>query len=289
LERDGIVLHYLEWTPDPEPRAARPILLLHGLSSNAQYWNRVARRLPGRRLIALDQRGHGLTGRPPQSPPVPGGFAMDQLLADARHVMDRFGLERPVLVGHSWGATVALELAANAGERIAALVFIDGPVQSAASLFSWEEAQGFMQPALPRYESFSSAVADSRKDFDGAWADDLEPFVMARLMPEGTSFVLTLTAPVRLELLRGLYKSPVDLLWPSLTVPATALLAKQGPGAVSTWKERGARQVADLAPDVTIKWLDTPHDIPLFAPEQIAAEIAAFSDSEAPAAQQLEQ
>lgn len=214
---------------------------------------------------------------------------MDQLIADARHVIQELGLDHPVVVGHSWGATVGLELAANAGDRLSALVFVDGPVQSAANLFSWEDAQGFMQPPLPRYGGFAAAVADCRRDFDGAWGDDLEPFVMARLMPQGTELILTLTADVRLELLRGLFDSPVDQLWTLLTVPATALLAKQGPGAVSSWRERGARQLADAAPNVTIKWFDTPHDIPLFAPERIAAEIAAFSDSEAAAAQQLEQ
>ena len=289
LERDGISLHYLEWSADPDAPKARPILLLHGLSSNAQYWGRVAAHLPGRRLVALDQRGHGLTGRPPHTPRVPDGLAMEQLIADATHVIDRLELERPVVVGHSWGATVGLELAVSAGDRIAAFVFIDGPVQSAANLFSWEDAQGFMQPPLPRYESFAAAVADSRRDFDGAWADDLEPFVMARLMPEGAAYVLTLTAPVRLELLRGLYDSPVDQLWTLLTVPAAALLARQGPGAVSSWRERGARQLAGSAPDVTIKWFDTPHDIPLFVPEPIAAEIAAFSDSEPAAAEQFEE
>ena len=214
---------------------------------------------------------------------------MDRLLGDATHVIEQLGLERPVVVGHSWGATVGLELAANAAEQISGLVFIDGPVQSAANLFSWEDAQGFMQPPLPRYDSFAAAVADSRRDFDGAWAEDLEPFVMARLMPEGTAFILTLTAAVRLELLRGLYDSPVDQLWTLLTVPSAALLARQGPGAVSGWRERGARQLAESAPNVTIKWFETPHDIPLFVPGQIAAEIAAFSDSEPAAAEQLEQ
>lgn len=288
LERDGISLHYLEWSADPEPPTGRPVLLLHGLGSNAQYWNRVAQRLTGRRLVAPDARAHGLTGRPPHTPPVPDGFSMDELIADAMLVIDRLGLERPVVVGHSWGATVALELASHAGERIAALVFVDGPVQSAANLFSWDDAQSFMQPPLPRYTSFAAAVADVRRDFDGAWGDDLEPFVMARLVQEGAAFVLTLTAATRLELLRGLYDSPVDQLWTLLQVPAAALLARQGPAAVTGWRERGARMLAQAAPNVTVKWFDTPHDIPIFEPDRVAAEIAALSDSEAPAAQELQ-
>ena len=66
LERDGVRLHYLEWTPDSEAERQPACLLLHGLSSNARYWERLAQHLPGRRLVALDQRGHGLTGQPPE-------------------------------------------------------------------------------------------------------------------------------------------------------------------------------------------------------------------------------
>src|SRR4029079_1567030 len=55
--------------------------------------------------------------------------------------------------------------------------------------------------------------------------DDLEPFVEARVIDDGDGLVLTLTAPVRLALLRGLYDSQPDVLWPSLSVPAVALLA----------------------------------------------------------------
>ena len=288
LEREGISLHSLEWKADPEPPTGRPVLLLHGLGSNAHYWNRVAERLAGRRQVALDARGHGLTGRPPHTPVFPGGFKMDELIADAMFAIDSLDLGRPVVAGHSWGATVALELAAHAGERIAALVFVDGPVQSAANLFSWEEAQSFMQPPLPRYTSFANAVADVRRDFDGAWGDDLEPFVMARLVQDGAAFVLTLTAPIRLELLRGLYDSPVDQLWTLLQVPAAALLARQGPAAITGWRERGALQLTQAAPDVKIEWFDSPHDIPIFEPDRVAAEIAALSDSEAPAAQELQ-
>jgi pimeloyl-ACP methyl ester carboxylesterase len=290
LERDGISLHHLEWAADPEPGAdLPPILLLHGLSSNAHYWDRVAQRLTGRRLIALDQRGHGLTGRPPRAPRVPEGLAMEQLVADAQFVIERVGLERPVIVGHSWGATVSLEVAAHLGDAASGLVFIDGPVQSAANLFSWEDAQRYMQPPLPRYSSFAQAIADGRRDFDGAWAEDLEPFVMSKLMQDGSAFVLTLTETVRLELLRGLYESPVDQLWAMLAIPAAALLARQGPAAMAARREGGARMLADIAPGVEVKWFDTPHDIPLYKPDEIAAEIARLGESEPAAAQQLQE
>jgi pimeloyl-ACP methyl ester carboxylesterase len=277
LERDGVGLHYIEWRPDEDSRDERPLLLLHGLSSNARYWDRLAGKLPGHRIVALDQRGHGLTGRPPHAPSLAGGYGMDQLLDDAAAVIADLGLDRPVVVGHSWGATVALELVGTRPGLASGLVFIDGPVQSAANMFSWEDAQHFMQPPLPRFVTFADAIAQSAGDFRGAWGDDLVPFVKARVLSDGDALVLTLTAPVRLELLRGLYDSQPDVLWPRIDVPAIAMLARDGPARVAGWKELGAARLATLAPRIEVRWFDTPHDIPIFAPAEVAAEVERVS------------
>jgi pimeloyl-ACP methyl ester carboxylesterase len=290
LGRDGVGLHYLEWKPEADSESHPSVVLLHGLSSNARYWGRLARHLPGRRLVALDQRGHGLTGQPPLAPAFPDGYAMEQLLDDVAFLISELGLRGPVVVGHSWGATVALEFVGTRTGTASGLVFVDGPVQSAANLFSWEEAQTLMQPPLPRFASFEDALSESRRDFEGSWDEDLESFVKARIVPEGEALVLTLTAPVRLELLRGLYESQPDVLWPRLEVPAVALLAKHGPARISRSREQGAARLATLAPKVEVRWFDSPHDIPLFMPaevasavEHVASLVAGSSTSEAAA------
>ena len=281
LERGGVRLHYLDWSPEAGASRDAPVLLLHGLSSNARYWDRLARHLTTRRLVALDQRAHGLTGRPPHSPPPLDGYAMDELLEDAAFVIDELGLGRPIVVGHSWGATVALELVGTRPGLASALAFIDGPVQSAANMFSWEEAQRFMQPPLPRFATLADAIAQSRRDLATGWDQDLEPFVTAGLVPDGDAFILTLTASSRLELLRGLYDSQPDMLWPRIDVPAVVMLARGGPASVSGWKEHGAALLATLAPNVEIRWFDTPHDIPIYAPAEVAAEIERVSSATA--------
>ena len=273
LERDGVKLHYLEWKSESDPERTPPLVLLHGLSSNARYWERLARRLPARRLIALDQRGHGLTGQPPHAPAFPNGYAMEQLLDDIEFLISELRLRSPVVVGHSWGATVALELVGTRPGIASGLVFIDGPVQSASNLFSWEEAQTLMQPPLPRFASFEEAAAQSRRDFEGTWDQDLESFVKARIVGDGDALVLTLTAPVRLELLRGLYESQPDVLWPGVNVPAAALLARHGPARVSKSREVGAERLALMAPNVEVLWFESPHDIPLFMPAEVASAI----------------
>ncbi len=273
LERDGVRIHFLEWTPEPRVERAPPVLLLHGLSSNARYWERLARHLTDRRLVALDQRGHGLTGQRSNAAVLSVGYAMEQLLDDVAFAIAELGLGKPVVVGHSWGATVALELVGTRPELASGLVFIDGPVQSAANLFSWDEAQRIMQPPLPRFASFSEAVAESMHDFEGAWDDDLEAFVKARIIADGDSFILSLTGPVRLELLRGLYESQPDVLWPRVEVPAVALLAQRSAARISRSTQIGVERLATIAPSVGVRWFDTPHDIPLFMPTGVALEV----------------
>src|ERR1700693_2266749 len=144
--REGVRLHWLEWAPSGTPE--RPaILLLHALSSNARYWERVARRMTNRRLVALDQRSHGLSDAPPT------GYGLDLLAADAGNVIRELGLNRPVVAGHSWGGTVALEVGARVGELVSGVALMDGPIASISESITWDEASRMMQPPLPRYRS----------------------------------------------------------------------------------------------------------------------------------------
>jgi pimeloyl-ACP methyl ester carboxylesterase len=223
--------------------------------------------------VALDQRGHGLSGQPPFAPLVPEGYSMEELLDDVTFLISALEMGKPVIVGHSWGATVALEFVGTHVGAVSGLVFVDGPIQSASNLFSWDEAQVVMQPPLPRFATFSDAMAQSQRDFEGAWADDLEAFVKDRVVPDGDALVLTLTARGRLELLRGLYDSQPDVLWPRVDVPAAALVARHSAARISRSTEQGIAQMAILAPDVAIRRFDSPHDIPLFKPAEVAAEI----------------
>jgi len=273
LERGGVTLHYVEWPAEPTATREPPILLLHGLSSNSRYWDRVALRLSDRRVVALDQRGHGFTGRAPHAPTVPKGFAMGELVEDVAFMVAELGLDAPVVVGHSWGATVALEVVATQPGLASGLVFIDGPVQGASNLFSWEDAQRIMQPALPRFADFAAAVAASRVDFGDAWGEDLEAFVKARIVPDAGDLILTLTGPARYELLKGLYQSQPEVLWPQVEVPAVVLLALRSFARISRSTEAGVERLGGLAAQIQIKWFDTPHDIPLYLPAEIAAEI----------------
>ncbi len=101
--------HYLTWGAE---RTDRPsLLLLHGITSSALSWVRVGPALADRyRVYALDMRGHGDSLKPP-----PGAYSLRQTADDAQAFIEALGLERPAVIGHSWGGATAIVLAGGAG------------------------------------------------------------------------------------------------------------------------------------------------------------------------------
>ncbi|HKA11149.1 MAG TPA: alpha/beta fold hydrolase [Candidatus Dormibacteraeota bacterium] len=274
VERAGVRLHYLEWRPSdlisPPPEPA--LFLLHGLSSNARVWERTARLLPARRIVALDQRSHGLSDRPAT------GYALDDVVADAAHVIRELGLGRPLVAGHSWGAAVALSLTAAHPELASGLVNVDGPTASFSRFMTWEEAAQRMQPPLPTYRDSDEAAAAQADDLGDAWGDDLREFVSAGLSeaPAG-SLAPTLTAEVRVQILRNLYGFEPELLFAGVEGPILLAMAGQvWPGAPQEFVERRRRsveEVRELRPDAQVRWYESRHDVPLIRPAELAGDV----------------
>jgi pimeloyl-ACP methyl ester carboxylesterase len=136
---------------------ARPVVALHGITSNSQAWVAVARALGADvPVLALDLRGRG------DSRGLPGPYGLDVHVADVLAVLDHFGLERAVLAGHSLGAFVATRVAAEHPERVESLVLVDGglaaPVPPDVDRQALVEAG--LGPALARLKlSFESREA----------------------------------------------------------------------------------------------------------------------------------
>ncbi len=100
-----------------------PVVFLHSLGGNATQWSAQLEHLrPGRRAVALDWRGHGRSGAPPD-----GEYSVSAAAADVEGAVERLGLERFVLVGHSGGGAVALDYAGTHPERVAGLLLVDPP------------------------------------------------------------------------------------------------------------------------------------------------------------------
>jgi pimeloyl-ACP methyl ester carboxylesterase len=116
----GIPFSSIEWGQPPD----RPLVLIHGVTSSARIWWRVGPALAatGRRVIAVDLPGHGLTGH------WLGHHRFADNAADVAAWIHAAGLAEPALqvVGHSWGALTAAALPGS-GIRPATLVLLDPP------------------------------------------------------------------------------------------------------------------------------------------------------------------
>jgi pimeloyl-ACP methyl ester carboxylesterase len=104
---DGTRLHVAEAGAGP------PLVLVHGWPQHWWAWRRVLPELAtGRRVLCPDLRGLGWSDAPP------GAYAKDDWATDLLALLDALGLERVDLVGHDWGALVALLAALRAPERL---------------------------------------------------------------------------------------------------------------------------------------------------------------------------
>lgn len=111
-----------------------PVLLLHGLSQQRHFWMPVVRRMRTRPVAALDQRGHGDTDTP-----LAADFSVGACAADAVACLDALGWSEAILVGHSWGAAVALAAAAARPDRVRGVALIDGGLWSPSGMGTREE------------------------------------------------------------------------------------------------------------------------------------------------------
>lgn len=150
----GITHHLLTRGPVDGP----PVLLVHGNCSSAAYWTPLVRHLPpDLRLVAPDLRGYGHT----EPAPVDArrglrDFADD--LAALLAVPDLFGdpAARPVVVGHSMGGGVAMQLLVDHPQRVRALL-LEAPL-SPYGFGGTRDAQG--TPTTPDYAGSGGGVAN---------------------------------------------------------------------------------------------------------------------------------
>ncbi len=96
-----------------------PIVILHGMLGSSRNWQTVGRDLAAhRRVWALDLRNHGMS-------PHASGMAFSDMVGDVVAWLDRRGIARAELMGHSMGGKVAMLLACRHPARVSRLIVVD--------------------------------------------------------------------------------------------------------------------------------------------------------------------
>lgn len=115
IDSDGIKLHYIDWNG-----TGRPMVLLAGLGDTANIYHGLAPKLANRfRVVGLTRRGHGRSARPDS------GYDLDTLVKDIHHFLDALGIERTILVGHSFAGLEITSLTMRYPHRVEGIVYLD--------------------------------------------------------------------------------------------------------------------------------------------------------------------
>lgn len=137
------------------------LLVLPGITSPAITWDFVVSELRDLvRPVVLDLRGRGLSD--------PGrGYAAADFAGDAIAVIDALGLERPLILGHSWGARVAAVLATSGHRVLGGGVTVVDPPLSGPSRGPYPTPRDAFLVQL--HEGYAGTTGDAVKRFYPLW------------------------------------------------------------------------------------------------------------------------
>lgn len=277
VELRGLRFHYRDWGG-----SGQPLVLLHGLASNSLIWKLVAPLLARRfRVLALDQRGHGPSDKPDD------GYDFQSITGDLQAFIEALSLERPALVGHSWGANVALQFAAERPDDVSWLALVDGGFLEISAFpgMTWERTLEMMSPPPLAGLKLKTFLQGARNwpGLGSVWNDDVQEIVLANFrIDEDETIHPHLSRENHLKILRSLWEQKPSALWPHLRCPALLIPAASDhqDSRTTSWMDHKRKAIAlaeEHAPTVRVTWLeDTIHDVPLQRPHELMEAIDGF-------------
>lgn len=197
--QDGLPLHARDYAPIGEARGL-PVICIHGLTRNARDFEDLAPRIAalGRRVLAVDVRGRGLSARDPN----PMNYHPGTYAADVVALLAAAGIARAVFVGTSMGGLITMVLTSLQPEAIGAAVLNDvGPELSPVGLARIAGYTGLAS----QFETWDAAVAYAKAINEAAFpaygAQDWDAFARRLFDQEGDDFVLAydpdISAPIK--------------------------------------------------------------------------------------------
>ena len=171
IKAGDIELHVVDYVGS----GSDTILLVHGLTANARYWDAVAERLVDQyRVIAVDLRGRGDSEKP-----VTGYYDLWQYAWDIKEFLETMQLDQVILMGHSMGAMTGVVFASQFPEKLYRLILVDGGVElEQEDLVEVGKALSFRLDTLgkvfPSWQSFLNLMKKSSNHQD--WNDYIERY-----------------------------------------------------------------------------------------------------------------
>lgn len=275
---EGVELNCLDWRPERvvDAGAPTPVLLVHGLASNARLWDGVARRLAGEghHVVAVDQRGHGRSSKPRT------GFDFATLTNDLSVVIDHYGWNSagpPLAAGQSWGANVVLELAARRPQAVSGIALVDGGTRDLSDSFAdWPTCRAALAPPMLEgmpLQRFESMIRSSHPDWPeegiGGTLANMEVLADGTIRP-------WLSRESHMTILRQLWEHHPSKRFEAIHVPVLIIPADDPSN--NRWaagKRDSVKRAAESLPHSVTRWLAGDHDLHAQHPGTVAELIDA--------------
>lgn len=244
-----------------------PFLLVHGLASNARLWDGVAEALVanGHPAYTVDLRGHGRSSKPD------GPYDVETVAADVATLIERLGLDRPIVAGQSWGGNVAVELAARHPDTVGGIVCVDGGwLELRRDFPEWEACRTALAPprlAGRRLEEVEGYIRSAHRD----WPETGIRGTLANfeLRPDGT-IAPWLTFERHITVLRGLWEHVPAERYPEIAAPVLLVPVEGGDANWTRRKRQAVDAAANRIPASRVRWFSGDHDIHAQHPHEVA-------------------
>jgi pimeloyl-ACP methyl ester carboxylesterase len=248
IVRDGVALAY-----EKAGRGDPPMLLVHGWGTDRTLLKPLFEHArTSHRVVAVDLRGFGESDAPEQA------YTIHGYSDDLRFLVDRLGLRRPVVIGHSMGGMVAMDFASRYPEQVSATIVLEAMVVAPEPLLAGLRR---MLHAV-RTAGYRDFVAGLMNQLAGPNFDEVE---RSRLVAVGTSC----PQHVLVAALEGIVAFDSGAAARGIKTP----LLYVGTGITYT----DASRFRELCPQlVTGQLVGTGHYFLLEVPEQLNAMITRF-------------
>lgn len=256
---NGLNTRWLDF--DRSGNDERTILMIHGLNTQAYCWQPVVERMTsGTRVICPDLRGHGATDWSRE------GYWMADFADDMAALVDRLGLDRFDVIGHSLGVRIALILAGRLGDRVRTLALSDcGPEAPRAG------AENVRNRAVGQNSTRAPAEEDEARErlreTYPSWQPEFIDDQVSHIYRRNWAGKLVRRADPELSWISGRAGlREVDLMWQmSRAITAPTLIMR---GRTSfLLDEAGAARMGREIPDARLLEFDTGHYIPFEDPD----------------------
>lgn len=218
------------------PEDGIPVIALHGWLDNAMTYARLAPKLAGLRIVALDFAGHGHSAHYAAG----SSYSMWEYAEDVIRVADQMGWQRFSLLGHSLGAIISVLLAASMPERIERLALIDGLIPYTGEADSAPQRLGDALRARlalhhkqkPVYADIERAVEVRMKGVVAVSREAAEFLAQRGLEPVPGGYTWRTDIRLTLPSLMRLTLAHAEQFVRSVRCPTCLVLAEQGHAAV---------------------------------------------------------